>query len=582
VFQEIAAMQPNDRSRASLTVLCLLVLSVLALTAIPSYADSLLIRGGTLIDGTGGPPRRDVRILIEGNLIKDVWTGEAAGKQWPPDARIIDAADRFIIPGLIDSHVHYREYMGELFLSHGVTTVFDLGNPFYWQRAVQEGLNDGTFYGPRFYFCGSPTLPSATEEGRPSISRRSDVFGIMRAPGDATAIVKAVKEHSDCLKLSEDFPGELFSPLAREAKASKLTTISHSLQAVDSANWGITGIEHMTGVAIATIRAPAGQKALAALHIEAGHKNSFLYQWMQPEYFDEVIKHLIGRGVFINPTLAFEWKALTDRVASHELEDTRLLYRPELQHVPLDERLLTLGQYHWPDRHSDAEKEQFMKGYRKVQDFLGRFVRAGGKIYAGTDSAAATTPGLSLHHELELLVDAGLSPMDALMTATRNGAELLGMDQIGTIKAGTLADLVILSRDPLQNIQNSKSIELVIKDGKVVDLKYDPAHMLPIGHPGPITKHLYHPVPNLGDVVPPVARKSASLKLRLSGRGFVQSSMVMLETSPLKTSWISATELEAELPTTLTTQIGTYAITVRNPKPGGGTSNEVPFIISGR
>jgi cytosine/adenosine deaminase-related metal-dependent hydrolase len=97
-------------------------------------------------------------------------------------------------------------------------------------------------------------------------------------------------------------------------------------------------------------------------------------------------------------------------------------------------------------------------------------VRAGGRIYAGTDTSAATTPGLSLHHEMQLLVDAGLTSMQALMSATSWGAEIMGQDRrLGTIERGKLADLVLLDADPRRDIRNTKKIFKVIKGGRIVD-----------------------------------------------------------------------------------------------------------------
>jgi imidazolonepropionase-like amidohydrolase len=520
---------------------------------------------------------------VEGGLIKDVWSDGARGHHEPEGAQILDAHGKFILPGLIDSHVHYREYMGELFLSHGVTTVVDLGNPYHWQRAVKEALNSDRVHGPRYFFCGGPNLSPSAETDLPTISRRNEVFGTMQRPEDAAAIVKAVAARADCLKLSEEFTAEQFVPLARHAKAGGLAVISHSLHGVDSATWGITGIEHMVGVAIATIRAPAGREALAGLRIAAGHKNSLLYQWMEPEHFDEVIAHLVDRGVYINPTLAFEWKAISDRAARHEAEDLRLLNRGDLQHVPLDERLLTLGQYHWADARSRADREQFETGYRKVQEFLRRFVQAGGKIYAGTDSAAATTPGLSLHHEMELLVDAGLSPMHAIQAATRNGAELIGPgSRVGTVEAGKWADLVVLREDPLADIRNSQTVDTVVKAGRIVDVAYDPSHAMSIPHPGPISKHLYNPLPHLGDIRPPVAQRAESVTLHLVGRGFVANSVATFDGTALPTTVLSPTELEVHVPATLVAQLGVFWISVRNQRPGGGDSSAIPFIVMER
>ncbi|MBI3939890.1 MAG: amidohydrolase family protein, partial [Acidobacteria bacterium] len=209
-----------------------------------------------------------------------------------------------------------------------------------------------------------------------------------------------------------------------------------------------------------------------------------------------------------------------------------------------------------------------------------RFVAAGGKIYAGTDSSAATTPGLSLHHEMELLVDAGIPPMQAISAGTRYGAELLGLDaQIGTVEAGKLADLVVLGGDPLQDIRKTKSLEKVIKNGEILDIGYHSSHQIPFSRPGPESKHLYNPAPKLLDIDPPVAAQGDNVNLRLLGRGFVANSVVRFNGNPLDTRWVSSSELRAVLPVTYTSKAGTFLITVQTPKPGGGVSEPIEYII---
>ncbi len=553
---------------------CLLILAGPA-----AHARNLLIQGGTLISGTGQPPLRDARILVEGNIIRRIWTGDAPPQSLPPDTQVVNAQGKFIIPGLIDSHVHYREYMGELFLSYGVTTVYDLGNPVHWQTAIKKGLNEGKIRGPRFYFCGGIAFSERGGEGSAPTVRERDLAA-MRGPEDAARAVAVLKEKSDCVKLSENQKGDLFTPIAREARAARMAVISHSLDAVESASWGITGIEHMVGPAISTIRSREGRAALAGMNIEAGHKNSLLYQWMDPAAFDEVIRALVSRGVMINPTLHFEWKALTEHASVHELQDTRLLNNPKLQYMPLSERLVTLGQYHWPDGRAAGERELYLKGYRRVQEFLGRFVRAGGKIYSGTDSAAATTPGLSLHHEMELLVDAGLTPLDALRSSTQWSAELLGLDRLGTVEANKLADLVILRSNPLDDIRNTAAIDAVIRDGEIVDTAFHSDYSFPFQRLGPESKHLYNPVPALSDVIPPVAAQGSEVTLRVLGRGFVSSSAVKIDGFAAPTTWVSPTELSVRLTRAQSARVGTLLIQVETPLPGGGITEPIEFFIT--
>ena len=340
-------------------------------------------------------------------------------------------------------------------------------------------------------------------------------------------------------------------------------------------------MEHMTGIALSTIRSPEGLNAVEGMNIEAGHKNSFLYQWMEPAVFDELIQVLIERNVFINPTLHFEWKALTEHAREHELEDTRLLNRQDLQYVPLSERLVFLGQYHWADSQTAIDRDKFLNGYRKVQEFLKRFVQAGGKVYSGTDTAAALTPGLSLHHEMELLVDAGLTPMQAIQSSTVWAAEILGLaDRLGTVEENKLADLVILGSDPLQNIQNAKTVETVIRGGEIMDTSFHSDYRFPFLRYGPESKHLYNPVPALFDIQPPVTVQGSEVTLRILGQNFNPNSVVRWGESRVPTQWINATELSATLPTSLTSAVGTFLIAVETPLPGGGVTEPLEFYVT--
>lgn len=543
-------------------------------------ARNLLIQGATLIAGTDQAPLQDARVLIEGNRIRAVWTGDAAPQSLPPDTEIVNVQGKFIVPGLIDSHVHYRPYMGELFLAHGVTTVYDLGNPENWQTAVKKGLNEGSIRGPRFYFCGGITF-LGQGGGRPGPSVRGRNLTTMRSTDEAARVVADLQEKSDCIKLSENVMADFFEPIAREARSANMAVISHSLDAVESAGWGITGIEHMVGPAISTIRSAEGRAALAGMTIEAGHKNSLLYRWMEPAYFEEVIDALVSHNVMINPTLHFEWKALMEHAQEHELQDTLLLNDPNLQYMPLSERLVTLGQYHWADGRTSGERELYRQGYRRVQEFLGRFVRAGGKIYSGTDSAAATTPGLSLHQEMELLVDAGLTPLDALRSSTQWSAELLGLDdQMGTVEVNKLADLVILRSNPLDDIRSTREIDTVIRDGEIVDTAFHSDYSFPFLMFGPESKHLYNPIPMLSDVSPPMAAQGSEITLRVSGQGFVPSSVVLMDGIAAPTTWVSPTELSVRLTPARSARVGTVLFQVETPLPGGGKTEPIEFYIT--
>ena len=156
------------------------------------------------------------------------------------------------------------------------------------------------------------------------------------------------------------------------------------------------------------------------------------------------------------------------------MQDYRLLQAPGLAYVPESRRLKILGTYREFDELDPAEWELRHKGYLNMLRFIKMFVDAGGKVMSGTDTGGWAIPGIGLHHELEILVEeAGLTPMQAIVAATRNPAEgFRVLDQVGTIEAGKLADLVVVNADPLQSIGNLQQIEWVIKDGNLIDRTY--------------------------------------------------------------------------------------------------------------
>ena len=195
--------------------MCLSSIAILLLALPDANAKNLLIQGATLIDGTGKAPIADVRILIEGNVIRRIWSGADAQPILEPGTQVVDARGKFVIPGLIDSHVHYRPYMGELFLAHGITAVYDLGNPLAWQTAVKKGLNSGKIRGPRFYFCSGVTIGNDTDGNGSGGALAGRNLATMKTPADAKQAIAALKGKTDCVKLTEDVNGDFFTAISR-------------------------------------------------------------------------------------------------------------------------------------------------------------------------------------------------------------------------------------------------------------------------------------------------------------------------------------------------------------------------------
>lgn len=576
--------------RVELKIACSLALCLPLCGAGAVNAQNLLVKGGTLIDGTGAAPIPDAHVLIVDGIIQKVWSGEAGSPALTPGTKVIDAAGKYLIPGLIESHIHYAWYMGEMFLSHGVTSVFDLGGG-HWSAALKKSVNAGLIRAPRYYH--HETLGDGgngkTDPLAGSGTAKMRVWANVDTPNDAVKAVAALNGKADIITLDEDWKGDYFAAVAKAAHAQGLSIISHSFNALNTSDWGVDGIEHMTGVGIAATRSEEGKKAIAAMGfcktayppileqslpcIAAGHKNSLLYQWMDPTYFDEMIARLVKNHTFLNPTLDFEWGGISDRSPQFEAEDEKLLSNSNLQYVPYDERLVFLDQYHWAQNRTPKERAEFLKGYENVQEFLRKFVAAGGKLYSGTDSASANVPGLAIHHEMQLYVDAGIPAMQALQSSTLWPAQMARMDKtLGSVEPGKFGDVVVLSADPLKDIHNMELVEQVIKGGVVQDVGYHADYDVPFHAYGPVTKHLYSLPPVVSNLSPGVVVEGSDKWVTVTGQNFSPNSVVLFNGTAVQTKWVSDTEMSARLTPQKTATPGNYLVQVSTPKPGGGVS----------
>jgi len=555
----------------------------------PTQKTPIVIQGGRLIDGNGGLPVDHVTVVIEGNRIKRV----AAGKvDFPKESRVIDGSGKTILPGLIDNHVHYRDFYGELFLAHGVTTVRDLGNPLEWILAQRDAVNLGKVAGPRIFCAGGGIY------GRGWLAHHI----VPANPEEARLAIKRFIEMGvDYAKIHLGVPVEIARGAAEEAHRAGLKLSGHLESSIlPYAESGVDGVEHATGCAEATIRSEESRKKFALIKLFLA---KFLAPWSfaEKEHFSEVTELLAKKGTFIEPTLVL-WGASLGKRAQWEKEDYELVKDPNLCYVPENERLIWLEHYYLaygargekepePDvtigtRYSIygiLPRSQLLEGHRRLQEFLRQLVKAGGKVVAGTD-ASGVVPGISFHRELELLVEAGLTPMQAIQAATKVGAEYLGkLGDLGTVEEGKLADLILVNGDPLSNITNTRKIAVVIKDGEVIDRSYHASLSNPI--PRPYSQGFYgYPLPKLESVSPGAVFEGVEgIRLVLKGKDFFPTSVVRLDGRLLRTGFASQQELTAAIPPHLN-RPGVMRITVTNPRPWeipdlGGTSNALTFIV---
>ncbi len=571
-------------------LLCCLVVGLLACTA-PAFcqtqAPTLLITGATIIDGVSDVPLRGRSVLIEGSVIRDL---PPAGAAPPADAQVIDLAGKFIFPGLFDSHVHWEEYMGELYVNHGVTSVVALDNVPKALRTRSQQADDI----PRMFHPGGRLV---FPENASEAELRQMVRNWLQTEPDFAWFSQYTDKSARAYAIAAD-----------EAHKAGYVIFGHTDDAPGSVRDGMDIVEHIWGFAEA-LMSPDELRSF-----RQGKLSTWATLLVGSTKLDAMIADAIGRGAALNPTLQYEWGGMSKRALERELEDYRLLSNLDLSYVPRNVADGILGRQRqiknfssryentpWISRLSAADRKDFEAGFGNALDFTKRYVAAGGKIHAGTDTLAGGMPGLSIHHEMAILVEeAGLTPMQALKAATSWPAELLegkngarGRAKIGSIRPGSFADLVVVSADPLTDISNTKKIERVMKNGHWVELGYHPAYFTAARPGRPIVGS--NLASTISRIEPSrVTEGTSPVHVVLEGSGFATTSLVRVDGITVKTTFRDPQRLEFDLPAGVVARaspdpftlpgptqdsgiIGhrSVAIHVFTPPPDGGASNTV-------
>ncbi len=436
-------------------------------------AGTLIIRGGTLIDGTGGPPLADAAVRIEHDRIAEVGPSPAVPPS--PDAEELDAVGRFIIPGLVDMHVHVHEPAQErlpLFLAAGVTTVLDLGGLVADLHRYRDLLASGERIGPRLLFTG-PML----EEGRPFEGFAAFSHRMTRPVEEE---VQALADAGvDAIKLYITVTPETARRAVAAAHARGLRVFMHqqATWGADAATAGVDCLEHV--MVFGDLTPDEDRPDVAAMTpFEYG---GWLWRWFHEVDPDgprarDLIKRLVDAGTALDPTLvifAARPAALGDDGGDTSVDDPERA--PAMAYLAPETVANVRGR--WLERRqaalgaSERARERTRTAWAKMLQLVGIFHNAGGVVLAGTDCPnVAIVPGFSLHRELELLTRTGMSAMDALLAATRRPAERLDRaHEFGTIQPGRSADLLLLAADPLADIRNTRRIERVVARGEVLE-----------------------------------------------------------------------------------------------------------------
>ena len=398
-----------------------------------------MLVGVTVWDGTGGPARPNQSVLIEGQRIAAI--SPAGSRPVPSGARVYDLRGSYLIPGLIDTHVHVatdpsgedsrartEERLRGALLG-GVTAVRDMAGDVRALGSLQRDALLGEITSPDIYYAALFAGPAFFADPRTQDASRGLIPGQvpwMRAITDTTDIHQAVAEArgtgATAIKLYAELSGEQARRITTEAHAQGLKVWAHAAlrpaRPIEVVAAGVDAVSHVNLVALAMDSA----RRATALHAPAKDPLD-----LEDAGLDSLFSLMVQRHVIFEPTLLI----FADSPPALRLAGalTRLAHR----------RGVTL-----------------LAG----TDTLGA---------AGSDSLALP----NLHRELELLVTlAGLSPAEALESATRDAAVVLGAQRVrGTIEVGKLADAVILRSDPLRDIRNTRSIQLVLKRGRVYPSK---------------------------------------------------------------------------------------------------------------
>ncbi|WP_214402618.1 amidohydrolase family protein [Pseudonocardia lacus] len=434
---------------------------------------TIAITGVTVVDATGVRPASTV--LVSGVRITRV--GPWSQVEVPAGATVVDGAGRFLIPGLVDVHVHsvpLERTFPPLFLVNGVTTVREMGG-FPQARQWRDRVAAGAALGPR------SVVSSTILDGSPSLWEGIGVP--FRSVADAAQARAAVREEHaagvDFIKTYTRLGPEAFAAIADESRLLGIPFLGHCPDLVPlpaASDAGLATLEHLWQVWYATSRDEDQlRRTLARVPIAAGEYGGWYAKMHAVEYAAarstdpakaaDLYARLVDNSTFVTPTLSVH--RVADVPADLRRDDPRLAYLPaayaggwpaQLEQVYLQGRT--------PE--TDAQRREL---FDRRHDLVAEMADAGVALLAGTDTGTPyVMPGFALHEELALLVRAGLSPLRALRAATLEPARYLGQEaDLGTVEEGRFADLVLLDADPLRDIANTTRIDSVVARGCLLD-----------------------------------------------------------------------------------------------------------------
>ncbi|HKB66195.1 MAG TPA: amidohydrolase family protein [Pyrinomonadaceae bacterium] len=389
----------------------------------PDANHVVAIVGATLIDGRGGAPVLDAVVIIRGEKI--VAVGKRSAVTIPVGAELIDAKGLTLLPGLIDSHFHIDgdDPLPSLYLTHGITSVRDPGQ---WTEAY-DVARKGPAPVPRLFLCG-PHLDS------PPPAYPTDSYLVRDAEETRNAVNRFANEGASAIKVYYRLPLALIRVAVETAHARGLPVTSHLeiVDATDAIRAGVDGVEHATSFGTALLPLREAEKYRQAVLADNNARREGRYRVWSTVDLDSpragaVFQLIVERGTVVSPTLAVFERQPGDK-------DTT-------------------------DMH--------VRAFKQMEAFVGHAFRAGAHVVVGSHSDVPHAKrGWAYQRELELLVDSGLTPMQAIVAGTMENARFFhASDRLGSIEPGKLADLVLVEGNPSSNISDMRRVKRVMLSG---------------------------------------------------------------------------------------------------------------------
>jgi imidazolonepropionase-like amidohydrolase len=586
--------------------LCLALL--LCGASLPALAQVTVIQGGTLIDGNGGAPVADSVVVIEGNTITAA--GPAGSVQVPAGATVIDAAGKWVLPGLWDAQASYTWQFGEAFLHWGVTSQVDIGLGGEVSIAARDAVNAGLQRGPREWIGIAHFGGFGPEE----------IYGY-ETPYDGRQLpqtFEALQTHTNLLldagadmimfhdgNWQPEWVEWACETAHERGKPCTMRATGPIMGLNDAANAGIDIVHHARGASQQIMRDGAEPEGNAELD---------RFVLMDDAKAQELVNLLVEEQVYLVPNIIHEAPGYPADWA-----DMQRYYEEQFSNPALlayyDTRFFRQLQNTRRNVNMGELRERRMPGYQNMLRFYKMLSDAGGKPLVGGDTNGGKVPGSIMHEEMAIFQEAGIEPMKIIQGATSWVAEAMRVsDRIGTITEGKLADILIVNADPLADIRNLRQIDSVMQNGQVVDRDFHASYAVPFAGHDPDHRYTVNdqqwvravkrefgtggqganapnppesPFPAIEAISPTmITQNSPATILTLTGFNFVQGTQVLIGGQPVPYTRVSGTELAVELDENLLRRAGRFPVVLKNPEPmerftrwGDGHSNTAYLII---